>query len=207
MIKRKNTFGYIDIIKGKYNIENFILMQNLVNVMTNYEKEEILKYTFDELWDKMWLYTTSYCDETKNKFNKNIKIIKEYVKKSNTCWIEQEWEFPKGRKNIKETDISCAKREFSEETGIDYKNVNIIQNIVSYDEIYIGTNFKCYKFKYFLGYIKNKNINIDNYQKTEVSGIRWLAFEECNNKIRHYHYEKKKNLEKIDKTIRSLRLI
>ena len=207
MIKRKNTFGYIDIIKGNYNIDNFIVMQNLVNVMTNNEKEDILKYDFNILWDKMWLYKTSYSDETIAKFNKNIQIIKEYINKSNTCWVEQEWEFPKGRKNIKETDINCAKREFSEETGIAHKYVNIIQNIVSFDEIYIGTNLKCYKFKYFLGYINDVNVCIDNYQKTEVSGIKWLTIEECNNKIRDYHYKKKKNLERIDKTIKSLRLI
>lgn len=207
MIKRKNTFGYIDIIKGKYNIDNFILMQNLVNVMTNDEKNDILTYNFDELWNKMWLYTTSYCDETKNKFNSNIQKIKEYIKQSTTNWVEQEWEFPKGRKNVKETDLACAKREFSEETGVDNKNINIVQNIVSYDEIYIGTNFKCYKFKYFLGYIKDKNINIDDFQKTEVSAVRWLTFEECNKRIREYHHEKKKNLEKINKTIKSLRLI
>jgi hypothetical protein len=207
MIKRRNTFGYIDIIKGKYNIDNFIIMQKLVNVMTNKEKADILKYDFNVLWNNMWLYTTTYCDETIDKFNQNIQTIKEYINNSNTRWIEQEWEFPKGRKNIKETDIICAKREFSEETGIDNKDVNIINNIIPFDEIYIGTNLKCYKFKYFLGYIKDINICIDNYQKTEVSGIKWLSFEECNNKIRDYHYEKKKNLERIDKTIKSLRLI
>ena len=207
MIRRKNTFVYIDIIKGKYNIDNYILMQNLINVMTNDEKNDILKYHFIELWEKMWLYPTTYCDDIKIKFNQNINKIKQYIKKSNTNWIEQEWEFPKGRKNIKESDICCAKREFSEETGINYKKLNIIQNIIPFDEILIGTNFKCYKFKYFLAYIEDRNINLSNYQKTEVSGIEWLTFEECNKRIRDYHSEKKANLIKINKTIKSLRLI
>ena len=207
MIRRKNTFGYIDIIKGKYNIDNCILMQNLINVMTNDEKNDILKYNFIELWNRMWLYPTSYCDDIKTKFEKNINKIKQYIKISNTDWIEQEWEFPKGRKNIKETDIYCAKREFSEETGINYKKLNIIQNIIPYDEIYIGTNFKCYKFKYFLAYIDDSNVNLSHFQKTEVSGIEWLTFDDCNKKIREYHYEKKNNLEKINKTIKYLRLI
>ena len=207
MIRRKNTFGYIDIIKGKYNIENCILMQNLINVMTIDEKNDILKYNFMELWDRMWLYPTTHCDDIKSKFNKNIKKIKQYIRKSDTAWIEQEWEFPKGRKNIKETDICCAKREFSEETGINYKNLDIIQNIIPFDEIYIGTNFKCYKFKYFLAYIDDSNVNLSHFQKTEVSGIEWLTFGECNKRIREYHYEKKSNLEKINKTIISLGLI
>ena len=109
MIRRKNTFGYIDIIKGKYNIDNFILMQNLVNVMTINEKNDIVNFTFEELWNKMWLYPTAYSDDVKSKFNRNLNKIKQYINKSNTAWIEQEWEFPKGRKNIKETDMIFIK--------------------------------------------------------------------------------------------------
>lgn len=207
MIRRKNTFGYIDIIKGKYNINNFILMQNLIDIMTVNEKNDIFKYSFDELWNKMWLYPTTYSDDIKSKFDKNIDVIKKYINNSATNWNEQEWEFPKGRKNIKETDICCAKREFSEETGVNYKKLDIVQNIVPFDEIYIGSNFKCYKFKYFLAYIKDTNINLNNYQKTEVSGVEWLTFEDCIKKIRNYHSEKINNLEKINKTIKCLRLI
>jgi ADP-ribose pyrophosphatase YjhB (NUDIX family) len=207
MIRRKNTFGYIDIIKGKYNIDNFILMQNLINVMTNQEKNDILECDFLDLWGKMWLYPTTYSDDIKITFTQNIDKIKQYIKRSTTNWKEQEWEFPKGRKNIRETDISCAKREFSEETGINYKKLNIIQNIIPFDEIYIGSNFKCYKFKYFLAYMEDINIDLNNYQRTEVSRIEWLSFEECNKRIREYHYEKKSNLIKINKTIKSLRLI
>ena len=54
---------------------------------------------------------------------------------------------------------------------------------------------------------EESNINIDNFQKSEVSAVRWLLFEECNKKIRENQKEKKKNLEKINKTIKSLRLI
>ena len=32
-------------------------------------------------------------------------------------WTEQEWGFPKGRRNFQEKDYDCAIREFTEETG------------------------------------------------------------------------------------------
>jgi len=207
MIRRKNTFGYIDIIKGKYDIDNTILFSYLINIMTSTEKNDMMKYDFKTLWQKMWLYPTNYSNELETKFNSNKVQIRDYIQKSKTLWYEPEWEFPKGRKNSKETEINCAKREFTEETGINHKTIHIIQNIIPYEEIYVGTNFKCYKLKYFLTYISDINVDISKYQKTEVSAIKWLSYDECINKIRYYYFEKKNNLEKINNLIKSLRLI
>ena len=207
MIRRKNTFGYIDIIKGKYDSDNTILFSYLVNIMTNNEKYDILTHDFKTLWQKMWLYPTNYSNELETKFNTNIAKIRYYIKNSKTSWCEPEWEFPKGRKNAKETEINCAKREFTEETGINHKTIQLINNIIPYEEIYVGTNFKCYKLKYFLTYIADINVDLSKYQKTEVSSIKWLSYDDCINKIRYYYYEKKNNLEKINNLIKSLRLI
>lgn len=205
MIRRKNTFGYIDIIKGKYNVDNSLLFKKLIDSMTNYEKKEILNNNFDSLWNKMWIFPSKYNIDTKNKFYSNIDSIYESINESNSNWNEPEWEFPKGRKNSKETEINCARREFTEETGIN--SINIIHNVIPYDEIYIGSNLKCYKFKYFLGYIDDINTDLSKYQKTEVSDVKWFTYEECLNHIRDYHYEKKNNLKRIFSLIKSLRLI
>ena len=205
MIRRKNTFGYIDVIKGKYNINNDKLLISLIDMMTNKEKNDILNNNFETLWNNMWLYPNRYPNDTKKIFNNNITKIRKYIQESKTEWLEPEWEFPKGRKNIKESEIMCAKREFIEETGI--KNISIINNVIPYDEMYIGNNLKCYKFKYFIGYISDFNIDISNFQKTEVSNVKWFTYAECIKHIRDYHYSKKKNLKNINYLIMSLRLI
>ena len=205
MIRRKNTFGYIDIIKGKYNIDNSLLFRNLIDSMTNYEKKEILNNNFESLWNKMWIFPSKYNVDTKNKFYSNNNRIYECINDSNSKWNEPEWEFPKGRKNSKETEINCARREFTEETGIN--SINIIHNVIPYDEIYISSNFKCYKFKYFLGFIDDINTDLSKFQKTEVSSVKWFTYEECLKHIRDYHYEKKNNLKRIFSLIQSLRLI
>ena len=44
-------------------------MQNLIDIMTINEND-IFKYSFDELWNKMWLYPTTYSDDIKSKFDK-----------------------------------------------------------------------------------------------------------------------------------------
>ena len=48
---------------------------------------------------------------------KGVMIFLTLVKESQTNWLTPEWGFPKGRRNYQETDITCAYREFNEETG------------------------------------------------------------------------------------------
>ena len=117
------------------------------------------------------------------------------IEESNNNYLnyeEPEWGFPKGRRNYQEKDITCALREFEEETGFDKFDLLIIQNILPIEEIYTGSNFKSYKHKYFIGYISNNSIPKFDYQKTEVSRIEWKSLESAIENIRGY------NLEKID---------
>ena len=221
MIRRKDSFGFIDFIRGKYTTYNIKQIQNIVNEMSNSEKERLLNEKFDKLWKDMWSNSPSshYKSEEnsslrkfenlKNGINVNDKItsISDIIKNSDTNWEETEWEFPKGRKNFKEKDLECALREFQEETGISSDNIKIVENILPFEETFIGTNFKAYKHKYFLAYISNdESINLNNYQKTEVSKLEWKTYDECINSIRPYNLEKKKLITNINKVLQEYRL-
>ena len=59
MIRRKDTFGYIDFIRGKYSPYNFYQIQNIINEMSVIEKNRILNNTFNDLWKMMWGQTTN----------------------------------------------------------------------------------------------------------------------------------------------------
>ena len=85
--------------------------------------------------------------------NNEIITLNDIIENSKTQWSETEWEFPKGRRNSKERDIDCALREFEEETGINKNRISVIENILPFEEIFIGTNHKSYKHKYFLAYM------------------------------------------------------
>jgi len=124
-------------------------------------------------------------------------------------WTEPEWGFPKGRRNLLEKDYECALREFSEETGYSAHVLKNIRNIVPFDEIFIGSNYKSYRHKYYVMYMSySDSLGMKSFQKSEVSGMEWKNLDECMTSIRSYNLEKKKILNNIDycleKTILSL---
>jgi 8-oxo-dGTP pyrophosphatase MutT (NUDIX family) len=97
-------------------------------------------------------------------------------------------------------------REFEEETGIYTNNINVIENILPFEETFIGTNLKAYKHKYFLACLKDNNIDLNNFQKSEVSKLEWKSYDECINSIRPYNLEKKKLITNINKVLQEYRL-
>ena len=233
MIRRKDSFGYIDFIRGKYLSHNIEHIQNIVNEMSSQEKCRLKNESFENLWNLMWGETTNIqykseefasckkMDSLKNGiFIDGEKItLNDIIENSNTKWEETEWEFPKGRRNYQEKDIECALREFEEETGIPQQNICIIENVLPFEEIFIGTNYKSYKHKYFLAYVNNDNNNnnnnnclsdnneiLNNFQKTEVSKIEWKSIDECLQSIRPYSLEKKKLITNIYKVLEEYRL-
>ena len=216
MIRRKNSYGYIDLIRGKYNQHNNDQILSLINQMSLEEKNKLLNNSFKELWEDIWWNTLKfqYNNEyvtSNNKFEylRKSKLLNELINTCIECWEETEWEFPKGRRNnTKEIDIECALREFQEETGIHPKNIKIVENIVTFDETFIGTNYKCYKNKYFIAGLIDKNISITltNFQESEVSKISWKTCDECIECIRPLNLEKKNVIKNINNVLQQYRL-
>jgi len=227
MIRRKDTFGYIDFIRGKYSPYNMEHIQNIVNEMSVNEKKNILESSFDTLWKNMWGESANYQHKNEeHASSKKFDIIKngipclnldkdkiitlnDLVNNSFTSWEETEWEFPKGRRDYDEKDLDCALREFEEETGIKKNKIKLFENIMPFEETFIGSNHKSYKHKFFLAYLDDEedpyNL-LKNFQKTEVSKIEWKSVEECLDCIRPYHLEKKELVKRIYKVIQEYRL-
>ena len=225
MIRRKNSFGYIDFIRGKYIQNNLDHLQIMFNEMSMSEKEQIRENTFETLWKMMWgIQDSGHSSQFKGeelssqkKFellknglpigpNGEIITIDSLINNSTTNWIETEWEFPKGRRNFQEKDLDCALREFEEETGISKKIIKIVENLLPFEEMFLGSNHKSYKHKYFLGYTEKIQDNLNNYQQTEVSKIEWKTLEECLESIRPYNLEKKQLIININKVLQEYRL-
>lgn len=220
MIRRKDSFGYIDFIRGKYSPYNIYQIQNIVNEMSVSEKERILTQSFDDLWKQMWgdVLSNQYKNEEQTSYKKmelirtgvivndTLITLKDLIDNSTTKWKETEWEFPKGRKNFKEKDLECALREFEEETGISSSKINIVENVLPFEEIFIGSNYKSYKHKYFLAYMNKPEEYFNNFQVTEVSKIEWKSLNECLEAIRPYNLEKKELIININKVLQEYRL-
>jgi len=229
MIRRKDSFGYIDLIRGKYSSYNVDQIQKSVDEMSLIEKKRLKTESFDKLWKMLWGDNNciQYRGEevaSSKKFeiirngiqsdmrttddeNANTKItLSEIIQNSKTSWEETEWEFPKGRRNFQEKDLECALREFEEETGYSSKDIKVIENLLPFEEIFIGSNHKSYKHKYFLSYMNETVDNLQNYQKTEVSKMEWKTIDECLEAIRPYNLEKKQLITNINKVLQEYRL-
>ena len=221
MIRRKDSLGYVDFMRGKYPLFNKRHIINILNEMTVKEREKILNNDFQELWDELWgdYVGIQYRGEeriSKEKFNtikSGITLANErynlesLIEMCTNNWQEPEWGFPKGRRNYQEKDLACALREFEEETGCNKNDLKIIQNLLPIEELFTGSNYKSYKHKY---YIANMNINdkpFSNYQKTEVSDIKWFTIDECKKKIRPYNYERIETVDRVKTILEKYKII
>jgi ADP-ribose pyrophosphatase YjhB (NUDIX family) len=328
LIRRKDTLGYIDFMRGKYSVYNKDYIMNMLKQMTNYEKERLCIGDFNLLWKDIWgnskcsnqykseefisrekyntlirgikdnnivnplkegseyqsgsstnfsmrnsgflttrgetphgyltgeVWRTSYVNDIPNnsglrallleptapplttlsspvqeisstelihvELERGKKILenteeisddsktyslKSLIEESNQyqSWEEPEWGFPKGRRNNQESDYECAIREFKEETGYNHHSLTYIQNVLPLEEIFMGSNYKAYKHKYFLMYMDyNQSLDIGNFQTSEVSKVEWKSFEECISCFRPYNLEKKRIIMSIDEGLKKV---
>ena len=221
MIRRKDTLGFIDFIRGKYSIHNKDYIKNMVLQMTMKERDMLKTMTFQDLWINVW-GNNSISSQYKNEENvsrEKFNLLKKGIEKRNDfytietiinecssiVWEEQEWGFPKGRRNFQEKDYDCAIREFTEETGIN-NDYYIILNSKEFIEEYIGTDGKIYKNLDYLAKYINKNIDLhinpsNRHQITEISLLKFFTLEEAISKFRSYHIEKINIIKEADKYI------
>jgi len=220
LICRKDSLGYIDFIRGKYPLYNPYYIKRLVDEMTNKEKQDILTKNFSDLWQDLWgnCIGLQYRGEESPAKEKFIQIkrgiqnndseynLEKIINDSKTSWETPEWGFPKGRREQYENDKSTALREFQEETGYSKSLLNGIKNVMPFEEVFTGSNFKSYKHIYYLMNL-DKISKDDDFQRSEVSEIKWCTLNECLELIRPYNLEKKEIINNIDKILNKYSLI
>ena len=208
LVQRRNTIGMIEFIRGKYDVTNLEYIIKLFNMMTFDEKKILKDYdSFDMIRTLIGLkrefnYRGEY-DDAKTKFhilkkNPEGDMVHSLLEKSYTKWTSPEWGVPKGRRNNKEFDIECAIREFAEETGIKYNNINVFRNVKPLSEIYRGVNGVIYKHIYYIAELKDTpevETNIFNVEKAgylngEISNVKLFNLTEVHKIIRPYYMSK-----------------
>ncbi len=208
MIQRKDTMGYIDFVRGKYpneNSERNKAIQILLGEMTHREKQTLLKKEFDDIWNELWNNHDSKCfkneyEQAKKKYE--ALPVQTLVKESQTLFSFAEFGFPKGRRNMRETNIGCAEREFNEETGYDKSSYEFVKYYPTIQEEFVGTNGVTYRHIYYLVKMKNSipPPKVDMYNKVqsgEVQNIAWLDYSECMSVIRPYDTAKMEIVKKV----------
>lgn len=227
MVQRKDSLSYVEFMRGKYDLQNLQYIMKLFSHMIEEERDRMLSCDFDTLWKNMWckdendhtLNSKSFNKEyleASEKFNriKNGYFIKtndnsvihvnlEYIVANTVAeYSETEWGFPKGRRNVNENDLTCALREFKEETGYNPKCLSICYDIKPLEEVFSGTNKKRYKHVYYVAHI-NQYYDMMEWQPSckEIKNVQWFSYEDAQDKIRGFNIERKELLKRLHQIV------
>ena len=224
MIQRRDSLGFIEIMRGKYKITDINYIRYHISTMTEKEHAKILSNDFDTLWANLWgipkEQSLNYKNDKENARTKFEMLVSGITDESGAIvtlvsmiaeitqpWKTPEWGFPKGRRDPHESDLQCAFRELREETGIAEKDVLFIRNLEPITETFFGSNHVDYCHKYFVFlYNSEKDVFFDsnNYHMTqEIGDLGWFTLEECLEKIRPENIEKKEVLLRASSLLRN----
>lgn len=228
MVQRKDSLCYVEFIRGKYNLSDKRYIMLLISSMTDEERERIVENDFDYLWKSLWqtnelrsflreyneshekfymLKNGIYLQDTNNMlYLFNFKYI---IKHTASLLYEQEWGFPKGRRNLNETDYECAMREFYEETGIKKSNLISIPSFKPVEEIFSGSNNVRYKHIYYISQINpevshNFSFNPNNKEQvTEIKDMQWFNYDQVLKHINSTNVERRELFKRVDRTLKT----
>lgn len=211
LVQRRDSIGYINILRGSYKDETQLRIY--INDLTLGEREKLLKaynniFYFDILWDDFWVNHNCACytqikARAQERFSK--LNIEELLSLCVSTPAPLEWGFPKGRRNTNETDMMTGLREFTEETGYTIDDIESISTEYV-DEVFFGTNSVKYLHRYFIAIIKENakvpQLNPNNiHQKGEIGDIGWFTITEAKKLFRVRHVAKKNVLNQVNKKL------
>jgi 8-oxo-dGTP pyrophosphatase MutT (NUDIX family) len=204
LIQRKDTIAFIEIIRGKYPLNDRQVLYLYFAELTAGEIKKLINLTFRELWDSIFfnkntkMYINEY-NKCKYIFDSTDipKLLSDYTSYSTPkypYYLEQDYGFPKGRKNAGETILDCAKREFEEETGYGSLDYTVL-DLIPFKETYRSINDKWFTNIYFVAKMnttRDSSIDYTKYfQAGEIKKIHWGAFKETYSLLRSYHHLKR----------------
>lgn len=226
LIRRRDSLGFVEIMRGKYRLQEIDYIRRQIMGTTATERERLLTVPFEELWCSLWGIVTeqqgqSYKSEKEMSRAKlealregyvheetgNTIVLKNIMNEVPVKWDTPEWGFPKGRRDYRESDFQCALREVKEETGLTEKDICSIRNLQPIQESFFGSNHISYCHKYFLAYVNLQNTILmdktNEHMSREVGDIGWFSLDEALRIIRSDNVEKREILLKASSLLRN----
>jgi 8-oxo-dGTP pyrophosphatase MutT (NUDIX family) len=225
MIQRRDSIGYVELLRAKYKLSDIQYIRSQIAGTTEKERTALKTKSFDELWIGLWgplntlenrQHRQEY-EQAKQKFeimytgfevNGHTYTLFSLIDSIPIQWSTPEWGFPKGRRNVFETDYKCAIREFCEETGLASTDVKIFENIEPIRETFFGNNDIHYCHVYYLAWIPKRvqvKLNKENdLMMREIGDIKWFSIEHALSLIRTTNIEKKEILLRAYSLLRNL---
>lgn len=179
MVRRKESMGYAEFVRGKYEIHDLLYIKQLLENLTMSEIAYLRTTPFETIWKNLWsvyMHPREYT-EACEKFT----AVQHILFTVEPLYDELEWGFPKGRRFKDENTYQCAEREFMEETNIARNKYTLIDRVV-FTETFKGTNGTAYTHLYYVGFLTEPITAEEEFsisQQKEISAIGWKTFSEC----------------------------
>ena len=212
MIQRKDSLGFMDIMRGKYKLNEPEYIKKQLKGMTQEERLKLETMDFEEIWNELWgsdiELTNRYAHDhviSKQKLaelRSGVQLptgekycLSDLLRQESALYTTPEWGFPKGRRDPYESDIRCAFRELEEETSISEYEVLKVINVSPFIEQFYGSNNIHYRHTYYIAqYVGNRQISFDalNLEMTrEIGNLAWKDLDEALLLIRPENLEKR----------------
>ena len=184
LVKCRVQFAYREFVFGKYQMRDPSTILALLNKMTVLEKIQLMKQDFSAIWKHIFI-TSSLSHvyvKCKARFEKYTsdggKRLMALIRVSTS--IDNEWSFPRGRPDEKETEMDCIIRECYEEGDI------IADQITPVDTPVVVTQYSTFSCNYTTKhYVFNAikpistGVNFANpHQYQEVSDTGWFSIKQ-----------------------------
>lgn len=222
MIQRRDSIGFVDFMRGKYKIGDNEYIVKQIEGMTRDERERLISKPFDDLWDELWGLPQegfhAYRAEREHARQKleALRIatpsLAEIIQSIPVIYLTPEWGFPKGRREMHESEYACALREFYEETNLSEADILPVRNLTPLSETFMGSNSIQYSHKYFMAYVRPESAarvgmvseSVNPHMTREIGDIRWCSLDEAMSLIRPAHLEKQTVLKQADTILKTM---
>ena len=212
MIQRKDSLGFMDIMRGKYKVTEPDYIRKQIRGMTHIERHKLLTMEFEDIWHQLWGSDTEssqrYAHDrivSRQKLaelragiegsNGVVYTLADLLRQEPQMYETPEWGFPKGRRDPYETDIQCAFRELEEETSISEEELWKATNVKPFIEQFYGSNNIHYRHSYYLAqYIGDRDITFNALNQDmarEIGDLSWKSLDEALVLLRPENVEKR----------------
>ena len=224
MIQRRDSIGFVEIMRGKYKIQDTDYIIKQFQGMTIKERERIKTMSFESLWEDLWgipaQMSNTYKHEKEVAKQKLESLrsgeaglsLDELYARAGSAWDTPEWGFPKGRRDANESEYKCAMRDLWEDTNLKEAQVIPIQGLEPIAETFFGSNHVHYCHKYFIAYAPPATANAVDYatflsqnthMQREIGDLGWFTAEEALKRIRPENIEKREILLRVCSLLRN----
>jgi 8-oxo-dGTP pyrophosphatase MutT (NUDIX family) len=224
MIQRKDSLGFMDIMRGKYKVNEPEYIKKQLKGMTEGERQKLKSMEFEEIWHELWGSDTESTQRyVHDRVNSRVKLaelragiklpsgeqysLDDLLRQEPALYTTPEWGFPKGRRDPYESDIHCAFRELEEETSITEQELLKVTNIQPFIEQFYGSNNIHYRHTYYIAqYCGERDISynkLNSEMTREIGNLAWKNLDEAILLLRPENLEKRNILLQLANLLRN----